>query len=163
MRDLSQAHVRLVSDADIESLLRKLYASISFEEGGEPDWQGMAALFVRSARVTRMTPERTDYLDLPGFQALAREMLETGAYTSFFERELGRTVHRFGNTAHVWSAYETKSSRDSARAFGHGVNSIQLVHEDGAWRILSLFWDERTPGEKFSFPQVLTGKEELHG
>ena len=153
----------LTLDRDIDQLLRTLYASISFAEGDEPDWQGMAALFVESAQVTRMTPERTDYLHLPGFQDFAREMLETGAYTSFFEREVGRSVHCYGDAAHVWSAYETKSSESAKRAFGHGVNSIQLVREQSTWRILSLLWDERPSATPLRLAQVLAGKVVLHG
>lgn len=163
MGDPAQGTKAFGCDPDIDELLKKLYASISFEEGAEPDWPGMAALFVQSARVTRMTPERTDYLDLPGFQEFAREMLETGAYTSFFERETGRSVHRFGDAAHVWSAYETKSSESAARPFGHGVNSIQLVRENRTWRILSLFWDERSSAQPLALAQVLAGEVVLHG
>ncbi len=150
-------------ETDIGQLLTKLYASISFEEGGEPDWPGMAALFAKTAQVTRVTPERTDYLDLAGFQEFAREMLETGAYTSFFEREVGRSMHRFGHAVHVWSAYETKSSERARHAFGHGVNSIQLIRDGREWRILSLFWDERASAEPLALENVLASEVVVHG
>jgi hypothetical protein len=131
----------------IAQLLARLYEVISFDEGDEPDFEGLSALFAAHARITRITPEGTDYLDLPGFLAMTRNMLELGAYTSFYEFELARQVECFGNFAQVWSVYETRRHRRALGALNRGVNSIQLVRsqatEQGAsWRVLSLLWDE---------------------
>ncbi len=126
----------------IESLLSRLYEVISFPEDGEPDWEGMTRVFSPHARVTRVTPEGTDYFDLPTFQAMARELLRIGAYTAFYEHEVARRVERFGNVAHVTSAYETRRHPHARACLGRGVNSVQLVRENGEWRVLSLCWDE---------------------
>jgi hypothetical protein len=126
----------------LDDVLTRFYEVISFDEGGEPDWDGMKAVFSRHARITRVTPEGTDHLDLPTFCAMAREMLDAGAFTSFHERELSRRVDRLGAVLHVLSAYETKRHPAAIDRLGQGVNSIQLVNEDGAWRVVSLCWDE---------------------
>jgi hypothetical protein len=129
-------------DPAIADLLQTLYAVISFEEGGEPDWPGLEQVFSRHARITRITPEGTDHLDPVGFLAMVRNMVDLGAYTSFFEFELSRTVERFGDIAQVWSAYETRRSKTAREALGRGVNSIQLIRERDAWRVHGLLWDE---------------------
>jgi hypothetical protein len=131
--------------ADIDELMRTFYAVISFEEGGTPDWETMATLFSPHARITRITPEGTDYLDLSSFRNMAEELLDLGAYTSFFEHELARRVDRFGKVLHVASAYETKSSREASDFLERSVNSLQLIHENGGWKILSLCWDDHAP------------------
>jgi hypothetical protein len=41
---------------------------------------------------------------------MAEEMIEVGAFTSFYEREVARRAERYGNVVHVASAYETKIS-----------------------------------------------------
>jgi hypothetical protein len=64
------------------------------------------------------------------------------AYTSFYEREIARSADRFGNVLHVASAYETKISPTAQDFIERGVNSLQLIREDGRWRIISLCWDE---------------------
>lgn len=128
--------------ASLDDVLTRLYEVISFHEGGEPDWDGMKDVFSRHARITRVTPEGTDHLDLPTFCAMAREMLDAGAYTGFHEREVSRRVDRLGAVVHVLSAYETKRHPAAIDRLGQGVNSIQLVNEDGAWRVVSLCWDE---------------------
>jgi hypothetical protein len=129
-------------DPAIGELLRTLYAVISFEEGDEPDWPGLERVFSRHARITRMTPEGTDYLDPGSFVAMVRNMVELGAYTSFFEFEVSRAVERFGDIAQVWSVYETRRSKAAREPLGRGVNSIQLIREREAWRVLGLLWDE---------------------
>ena len=135
--------------AALDGVLTRLYEVISFDEGGEPDWDGMKDVFSRHARITRVTPEGIDHLDLPMFCAMAREMLDLGAYTGFHEREVSRRVDRLGAVVHVLSAYETKRHPAAVDRLEQGVNSIQLVNEGGAWRVVSLCWDEealRTPG-----------------
>lgn len=132
----------------IDALIKTLYEVISFDEGGEPDWERMRTIFSPHARITRVTPEGTDYLDLSAFQELAKEVLDLGTYTRFFEIEVQRDERRFGALAHVLSAYETRQSRNATEPFARGVNSLQLIREQGGWKVLSLFWDEeRTDNE----------------
>jgi len=131
-----------VEDPAIARLLEELYEVISFEEGDEPNWTGLQALFSEHARITRITPEGTDHMDPRSFLAMTRNLLELGAYTSFHEFEIARQVRRFGSVAHVWSLYETRRDRGAARALGRGINSIQLIREGERWRVLGLFWDE---------------------
>src|SRR5689334_13839859 len=129
-------------DPEIGELLRRLYEVISFEEGGEPDWGGLEQLFSPHARITRITPEGTDHLDRAGFLAMTRNLVELGAYTSFFEYELERTVERFGDVAQVWSVYETRRNQAARKPLGRGVNSVQLIRERERWQVLGLLWDE---------------------
>jgi len=129
------------TDMQLDQTMRRFYEVISFAEGDEPDWQGMERLFSPHARITRVTPEGIDYLDLPGFRAMAEEMLEVGAFTSFYEREIGRRIDRFGQVTHVASVYETKISPVARDHLERGINSLQLVREEGEWKIVSLCWD----------------------
>jgi hypothetical protein len=139
----------------LDKTLREMYAVISFPEGGEPDWDGMKAVFHPRARFTRITPEGIDYFDFESFQAMAMEMLDRGVYTAFFEEEISRRGQIFGSLAHVLSAYETKRSPDARSSLARGVNSIQLLWEQGSWRVLSLMWDESTPGNPLDIQQLL--------
>jgi hypothetical protein len=147
----------------LDGVLARLYEVISFDEGGEPDWDGMTDVFSRHARITRVTPEGTDHLDLATFCAMAREMLDLGAYTGFHEREVSRRVDRLGAVVHVLSAYETKRHPAAVDRLGQGVNSIQLVKEEGAWRVISLCWDEDgMRGPSVNLRAVIAG-EVRHG
>ena len=129
----------------LDEAIQRLYEVISFPEGGAPDWDGMKSLFAPAARITRVTPEGVDALDLPSFEAMFTELLECGAVLSFFEYETGRRVEFVGAVAHVLSSYETKRSPDALIAFGQGINSIQLLWTGSRWSVLSLLWDEGLP------------------
>lgn len=141
-------------DRAIEKLLEKLYAVISFEESEEPNWQGLQEIFSRHARITRVTPEGTDHLDPQSFLAMTRDLLDVGAYTSFYELEVARTVQSFGDIAQIWSTYETRRNRTAREPLGRGINSIQLIREEGAWRVLGLLWDEQPSGSAFEFGDI---------
>jgi hypothetical protein len=140
---MSDVPMNAEASSQIDDLMDLFYRVVSFEEGGSPDWESMTRLFSRQARITRVTPEAVDYLDLKSFRDLAEELIEVGAFTSFFEREIARRVERFGSVMHVASAYETKISPDAVDYIERGVNSLQLVHEDGSWKICSLCWDDQ--------------------
>ena len=141
-----------VDDPAIARVMRLLYAVISFEEGDEPNWKGLQEVFSKHARITRVTPEGTDHMDVSNFVAMTRNMVDVGVYTSFYEFEVGRNVERCGDIAQVWSQYETRRNKDAKDALGRGVNSIQLIREEDAWRVLGLLWDEvhASPNLEFS-------------
>lgn len=134
---------RAADDPAIVQALAELYEVISFEEGADPNWNGLESVFHERARITRITPEGSDYLEPTSFLAMTRSMVELGAYTSFYEFEVEREVRRFGNMAQVWSLYETRRNRRAAEPLGRGINSIQLIFEGDRWRVLGLLWDEQ--------------------
>ena len=142
---MSKQQLDDAAQTQLDDVMRRFYEVISFEEGQTPDWQRMAGLFSSHARITRVTPEGTDFMDLASFRNMAEEMLEVGAFTSFHEREIARRVDRFGSVMHVASAYETKISPLAHDYIERGINSLQLIREGDDWKIVSLCWDVVAP------------------
>ena len=69
------------------------------------------------------------------------------AANDFFEIEIGRRIDVMGNIAHVWSAYEARSSLGDTVPERRGVNSIQLFKDpDLGWRIMAMIWDNEREG-----------------
>ena len=66
---------------------------------------------------------------------------------AFYEWEVHRVVHRFGNIAHVWSTY-VSSREPGGEAFGRGINSIQLYYDGGRWWITSWIFDQERAGNE---------------
>lgn len=155
-------HSMPMYDSTIGELLERLYAVISFEEGDEPEWDGLKQVFSEHARITRISHEGTDYLSLSDFLAMTRSLVDAGAYTSFYEVEVARRVEHFGNTAQVFSAYETRRHRRASQALDRGVNSIQLIREGGRWRVLGLLWDETSTNPRLDFSKLFP-TEDAHG
>lgn len=63
----------------------------------------------------------------------------------FYEWEIHREVHRFGNIAHVWSTY-VSSREPGGEPFARGINSIQLYYDGDRWWITGWIFDSERPG-----------------
>ena len=60
---------------------------------------------------------------------------------------LAPIADRFGQIAQVFSTYEYRFAEDEP---GHlkGINSFQLLHKDGRWWIVTVFWDNESEGNR---------------
>jgi hypothetical protein len=88
------------------------------------------------------TPQLTVY-SVEGFLARIGPTAQAGGRE---EKELWRKVDRFGNIAHVLSAYELRFRSETGDSITRrGINSVQLFFEGGDWVIVSLLWDVERP------------------
>ncbi len=136
--------------ADVESvdaIVAALYDVISGPAGQKRDWDRFRSLFVPNARLIPtgraqdgsgrhrvMTPDE--------YAAGSGPILERDG---FFEREIGRKLERYGNIAHVMSAYDSKRTLADAQPFARGINSIQLWNDGTRWYVVTIFWEGETP------------------
>lgn len=65
----------------------------------------------------------------------------------FYEEEIGRSISIFGGIAQVKSAYQYKLSKDG-NIEKKGINCLQLVYDNGRWKILSLIWEEESENHR---------------
>lgn len=129
-----------------EAIVLALYDAISGPRGEERDWGRLRSLFDPRVRflIGRWVadpehPRDVVYAwDLESFVAEGRSAWQEDG---FWETELAARVERFGNVAHVFSAYESRVGSVDAEPIGQGVNSVQLLRHDGRWWITSIAWD----------------------
>ena len=132
----------------VDAMIEALYASISGPAGAPRDWELFHLLM-------HPTAARLISMDLdPQGRAIHRVMTPAGfvetadaprGENGFFEREIGFTQERFGNMVHRFSAYDSKRTLDDPEPFSRGINSIQLLWDEGRWWIVTILWDrERT-------------------
>ena len=140
--------------ASIDAIVAALYDAISFEPSGSPDWDRLGSLFHPEGRLVPPRGDDSDILlpvlSVGEFAALSSEFIEDSGIDEkgFHEREITRRVERFGNVAHVMSAYESLFTADDPKPFSRGVNTIQLLHDQARWWVLSIAWaeeDEKNP------------------
>jgi len=130
----------------LDSTLSALYTVISGEKGEERDWQLFSFLFHPDAKLIPsgkneagiygaryMTPE--DYV-----QGSGKWLVENG----FFEKEIHRSVHTFGNISQVFSTYESFRSEADTVPFMRGINSIQLLNNGERWWIINIYWTQES-------------------
>jgi hypothetical protein len=132
----------------IGAVVDEMYAMISGPKGPR-DWTRQANCFHPDARQIRTGIDadgRVTFRSM-GLDDYARDTTPFFAANDFFEIEIGRRIDVLGNIAHVWSAYEARSSLDDAVPERRGINSIQLFkNPDLGWRIIAMIWDNERDG-----------------
>lgn len=147
------------SFVELDGLIRALYRSISGASDAARDWSLQARLFHPAARQMRTGVEDGS----PWIRAMTPHEYRENAGEllrgrPFFEVEIGRTVQRFGNIAHVLSTYEAREDPDDPAVERRGVNSIQCYHDGRRWWIVNMIWDNERPGQTLP-PAWIEGKE----
>jgi hypothetical protein len=133
----------------IDSVIKEMYGMVSFEPGTRPDWTRQPEIFAAGARLVRVNDDGVFEFGLDSFRQNFESMIDSGVLPSFWEGEIWRETHLFGNIAHVLSAYETRWTRAGA-VINRGVNSIQLFEHDGNWKISAMIW--RRDGKTVQIP-----------
>jgi hypothetical protein len=140
----------------LDGIVNALYASVSFESGGQPNWPRFRGLFDPAALLVRVDARIAHHhagdieeepavriSSIDDFVARTTAAIEGGGLTEFRERELNRRTEVFGDLAAVFSTYERSVGEDVRR----GINSIQLAKDGERWWVISISWtDEVEPG-----------------
>lgn len=127
---------------DTSSLARTLYATISGKAGEPRNWTLHDTLFAPGAcsyvlHATGDGRREAEVLTQSEYRATRQPYFDRN---DFYEVEVGHDAHVRGNTALVFSEYESRRTPDGP-AFDHGVNAIMMVRLDGVWRITSISWE----------------------
>ena len=132
----------------IGEAIDEMYAMISGPRGPR-DWSRQANCFHPLARQIRTWPDADGrpQCKVMGLEGYAVDTTPFFAENDFYEIEIARRIDLFGNVAHVWSAYEARTSLDDAEPERRGINSIQLFRDpDLGWRIIAMIWDNERDG-----------------
>ena len=133
----------------IENVITDLYRTVSFDPGGEPDWERLRlllftdAVFVMRARmpVAMQKYSTEEFIDLFRRDIETYNMRDTG----FNERVAGYSLDSFGRLAHAYVVYEVRLRPEDEQPLQKGVDSLQLVRSEGRWWIASIANDIETP------------------
>lgn len=144
----------------VESIVNALYAVIS-GSAGDRDWDRFRSLFYSGAKLgsviktpkgeeklTRITPEEYIQMNQPMLNQF-----------DFIEKELHRETNTFGSISQVFSSYEYELKMPQQTIKQRGINSIELLRENGRWWITSLTWSDETP--ELQLPAKFTGATPL--
>jgi hypothetical protein len=131
-----------------ESLLRGLYAAVTFEPGTLPDWDYVRSFFIPEA-VFGVRKSRTsmEVLDLDGFvgwwlEDIEKHKMKERGFKESIEK-LKMTVYR--DTAHCFIVYKAQFITPADSPGQLGLDSFGLMKKDGRWWIVSITNDVITP------------------
>ncbi|MBN1272042.1 MAG: hypothetical protein JXB26_07185 [Candidatus Aminicenantes bacterium] len=130
----------------VDSVIKALYASISFEKGEFPDLERLRALFAPGACFVRLKEQGLDRMDASSFITSFSERIKTGEIESFYEAEVGRREHVYDRMVQIFSSYVKGANTRDREKYIRGINGIQLFFDGKGWRIASIVWEDETPG-----------------
>jgi hypothetical protein len=131
-----------------ESLVRGLYAAVSFEPGHLLDFDYVSKFFVPEVIFgVRRTRTSMAILDLEGFFDWWREDFEKHKMK---ERGFEETIEKikvtvYGNIAHCFVVYKARLKTPADTPGQLGLDSHSLMKKDGRWWVVSIMNDIITP------------------
>lgn len=137
---LAQSAAKDRTYQDPDSLVRSLYAAVTFDRGGTPDWSYVRSLFHKDASIVlRVTRDSTAIMTVEGFLKDFIDFIDRfrADTTGFRERVLRIKPMVLGNIAHMLVLYDA-SVPTSPRPPQQGVDSFHLVRNQGRWWITSI-------------------------
>jgi len=151
----NHAGVNAKNVESIDAIIRALYECVTFEQNEKPDFIRFRSLCHPGAKFISPKTVQTEFAEVlyteelvARFDNFIRET-ESGR-KGFHEREIGRKTELFGSIAHVLSAYESRFSRNDVQPLARGINSVELLKDQGRWWVLSIAWEVERPGNPLS-------------
>ncbi len=126
----------------INSVIRKLYSSLTYEHGKMPDWNLFKQLFIKGARLVHVYNGKYSTITPDSFAIRFNKKIADGFLKSFRERELSRKTDSLRQVVHVFSFYRAHYLTEDGMGKQKGINSIQFMKSNGRWWITSILWDE---------------------
>ena len=137
-----------VNRADVQSidnLLKAFYESLSFPEGGQPDWTRFRSLFASpTSPCVRIAGDSVMQMDRESFIVFFGGRIQRGTLKSFTEKEIGRTGEYYGGLAQVFSTYEKRMNLADDGKPIRGINSFQFYLKADRWWIASVTWQDES-------------------
>lgn len=130
----------------LDGIIGAYYDVISGPAGAPRQWGRDRSLYIPGVRFVALEEERgsvrprvmshQEFVDAtdPAFRA-----------KGFYEKEIHRTVERFGGLVHAMSTYESRNE-SKGPIIERGINSLQLFWDGVRWWIASAVWAQETKG-----------------
>jgi hypothetical protein len=129
----------------IDELIAAIDAAVSGP--ADKDRTCMRKLFVVDARLVPLVKSPDGKL-VPKTLTLDDWITRVKVHGSeaFYEKQINYTSDVYGQIAHVWSTYETRSAPDG-KPLARGINSIQAVNDGSGWKVEQILWETESPAE----------------
>ncbi len=130
--------------ASPDAIIKAMYDTIS-GPAGKRNWYRERSLFIEGARLIPIGKRihKDGGLEILSLEEWIEDAQSFLSENDFYEMEIMRKMHRFGNLVQAFSTYEARNSEDGA-PIARGINSIQLLHKDNRWWIVTVMWDNES-------------------
>jgi hypothetical protein len=129
----------------LDGIVAAYYDVISGPAGQARQWSRDRTLYIPDIRFVSMSMGKDGK---PVARTMTHQQFVDASDKSlqggFYEKEVHRETQRFGNIAHIFSTYESRTKSDGP-VIARGINSIQAYWDGKRWWITNAIWDEERP------------------
>lgn len=130
----------MMDTIEIDDLTKDFYRAISFRNEKAPALDELQILFYGDGILVNNSFHNPISFTAESFVAALESDIAEGNMSQFLQHELYARTEVFGKLAHRISVYEYNLGEVTAGRLPRGVNYIQFILQDNAWRILSMAW-----------------------
>lgn len=132
--------------SSIDGIIKAYYEVISGPAGQPRQWSRDRTLYIHDIRFVAMSEDKGGHpqAHVASHQQFVDASNPVVVKEGFYESEIHRMTQRFGNIAHVFSTYESRTKGDGP-VIARGINSIELFYDGKRWWIASAIWDDERP------------------
>ncbi len=132
--------------ATLDGILKAFYDVISGPAGAPRQWSRDRSLYIPNVRFVSLSKDSAGaiHANVVDHQTYVDQANDYFVHEGFFEQEIHRTTHRFGNIVHVFSTYDMRQRADGP-SIGRGINSVELFWDGARWWISGAQWDDERP------------------
>ncbi len=129
-----------------DGVMKAFYEVISGPKGQPREWSRDRSLYIPGVHFVSMneTPDKQIRAAVLTHQEYVDRSDAGLVKNGFFEKEIHRTTKRFGNVAHVYSTYESRTT-PTGPVIARGINFVQLFWDGHRWWIAAAMWDDERP------------------
>ena len=138
--------------ATLDGIMKAYFEVVSGPAGQPRQWNRDHTLYIPDIRFVLMSEDASGKISTRSMthQEFADDSTAALANNAFYERELHRITHRFGNVAHILSTAVQRLSPDGP-ATGHSIDSVELFWDSHRWWITNAnIWPGDRPGRPLS-------------
>jgi len=130
--------------ASPDAIIKAMYETIS-GPAGKRNWYRERSLFVEGARLIPIGKRvhKDSEFQVMSIEEWIEDAKDYLAENDFYETEIMRKVHQYGNIVQAFSTYEARNSPDDP-PIARGINSIQLLNMNKRWWIVTIMWDNES-------------------
>ena len=136
--------------ADVRSMdaIMHAYYDVISGPAGNRDWNRFYSLFVPGGRLIqtdRAAADSTPHTTVMTPEEFAQQLGPYFAKNALYEKEISHSVDTFGAITQRFSTHVIMDTPDDAKP-GRGIASAQLFNDGKRWYLVTVFWDNETPG-----------------
>jgi hypothetical protein len=131
--------------ATVDGIVKAYYDVITGPAGQPRQWSRDRSLYIPDLRfVATGFAQGRPYARVMTHQDFVDGSDSSFVHGGFFEREVHRVTHTYGNIVQVFSTYEERRTAEGP-VEGRGINALQLFWDGTRWWVASAIWFDEDP------------------